>query len=26
VKRRGPFWKSVKEWIVNVIEILSGGG
>jgi len=20
-----PFWKSIKEWIINVIEILSGG-
>jgi hypothetical protein len=26
LRTREPFWKNLKRWIVNVIDVLSGGG
>lgn len=26
LKNKKPLWKSVKDWFVNIIDILSGGG
>jgi len=26
LKKRKPIGKSIKDWIVNIIDILSGGG
>jgi len=25
LKRKEPFWRSIKRWIVNVIDVFSGG-
>lgn len=26
IKQKEPFWKTVKKWFVNIIDIFSGGG